>query len=291
MRTLKCTAFRFVGVVEVTTEVMEFNSTQLTYLDALGIDVWMPRDQSALDAAIADTQVQSATQAGTSQSASVGSSNSTSNRAAAMAAATELLNGSQSSKNSQPEAAVTQAAPAANPIPVVQSAPPVAEPKAQAPTQPIQQPSQQEGQDASTINPAPYFTLQFWCYSSGFWFVSAYQGIRPEHHKFVHNLALYLQGPSQGKKRKPKHVGVFSWPMIDAPNIDQSESVARTYLSQHIQQLQQMSPADKFIALDDSHHWLPSENRICLDTQLDNALSSSTEKLRIWQILQAHRLS
>lgn len=284
MRTLKCTAFRFVGVVEV----MEFNSTQLTYLDALGIDVWMPRDQSALDTAIVDTQVPSATQAGTPVNSSIGSSN----RAAAMAAATELLNGPQPAKNSQPEAAVTQAAaPAANPIPVVQAAPPVAEPKVQAPTQSVQQLSQQAGQDASTNHLAPRFTLQFWCYSSGFWFVSAYQGIRPEHHKFVHNLALYLQGPSQGKKRKPKHVGVFSWPMIDAPNIDQSESVARTYLSQHIQQLQQLSPADKFIALDDCHHWLPSENRICLDTQLDNALSSSTEKLRIWQILQAHRLS
>ena len=280
----------------MTTEVMEFNSTQLTYLDALGIDVWMPRDQSALDTAIANTQAQGVAQAGTALNSSIGSSvassGGTSNRAAAMAAATELLNGTQPSKNSHSEATVLQAAaPAANPIPAVQAAPPVAEPKVQAPTQSVQQPSQQEGQDVLTNHPAPQFTLQFWCYSSGFWFVSAYQGIRPEHHKFVHNLALYLQGPSQGKKRKPKHVGVFSWPMIDAPNIDQSESVARTYLSQHIQQLQQMSPADKFIALDDCHHWLPSENRICLDTQLDNALSSSTEKLRIWQILQAHRLS
>lgn len=246
---------------------MEFNQTQLTYLDALGIDVWMPRDHVVL----AETNTLNVMSDAESQNYQQSS------HIAGMASAREQLSAIDSPKS--------------RPV----SASSIEQPSVQQPVKSMQttatsQSEINEQQPAASTQVVPEFHLQFWCYASGFWFVSGYQGLRPEHHKFVHNLALYLQGPSQSKKRKPVHVGVFSWPMIDAPNIDQSERVAKNYLAQHLEQLQQMSPAEKLIVLDQCEQWLPLDNRVCLDTHLDTCLASGSEKLRIWTQLQPHRL-
>ncbi len=249
-------------------QVMEFSSTQLTYLDALGIEVWLPRDAQALEL---DSASQHASLPNQQGAANV---QGTANPASALAAAL-----------TKPEAAA--------------SAPPASAP---APNHEIQVPAQTAQMDVTRQPPAaqdaaaqavPHFHLQFWCYRSGFWFVSAMHGLAPRHHKFVHNLALYLQGPSQQRAQKPKHVGIFSWPMLDSPNIDQSETVARHYLQQHLAQLHQLSPCDTLVALDDCSHWLndfSEHTPVHLDTQLELCLNSSSEKQRIWRLLQPHRL-
>ena len=235
---------------------MEFSSTQVTYLDALGIDLWVPRDQLALS----EPQIEESPQVDV--------------RAAARAAVA-----------SAPETATIQSQPAQQtppPSPVAQNQIPKIDMSAAPPSVVATAAPATE----STVSAVPHFHLQFWCYGSGLWLVSSHQSLQPDHHKFVHNLAAYIQG----KKRRPKHVGVFSWPMIDAPNIDQSESVAKSYLQQHIQQLQKISTMEKVIALDESLKWLPQGAAVGIDTDLDLCLQSVTEKQRVWHALQTHRL-
>lgn len=244
---------------------MEFSSTQVTYLEALGIDVWLPRDQLALSdaAALAETTQQADA------------------RAAARAAVGQVLDKSKA----QTPAAKNEGN-MSTPVAVM---PPASFPPQQpshGPAITTQSPAPQVKGSEATEQSVPHFHLQFWCYGSGLWLVSSHQALQPAHHKFVHNVAAYIQG----KKRKPKHVGVFSWPMIDAPNIDQSEMVAKRYLQQHLNQLKQVSPMEKMIAIDESQAWLSEYSPVGLDTQLDLCLQSSTEKQRVWRQLQSHRL-
>lgn len=244
---------------------MEFSCTQVTYLDALGIDVWLPRDQHGLSEVI--QAAESAPQLDA--------------RAAARAAVSQVLDRPKVQQPSETNATLAVASNSPVPSPLQE---PVRSPS-QAPTASIQSPVSQVSSTETTELSVPHFHLQFWCYGSGLWLVSSHQSLQPAHHKFVHNLAAYIQG----KKRKPKHVGVFSWPMIDAPNIDQSETVAKRYLQQHVNQLKQVSAMEKMIAIDESQVWLSEFVPVCLDTQLDLCLQSATEKQRVWRVLSSHR--
>ncbi len=153
---------------------------------------------------------------------------------------------------------------------------------------PAEGPSTVQGLTSGAVthhfDPAPNIHLQFWCYRSGVWFVSAESDLLPQHHQFVHNLALYLHG----KKKRPKHVGVFSWPMIDAPNLDQSERVARHYLQQHIQQLESLSPAAKIFAFEGASQWLPDSQCVPLPALLSQYSEIDTKK-SLWSALMPHR--
>ncbi|MEH6347511.1 MAG: hypothetical protein V7785_20615 [Bermanella sp.] len=239
---------------------LEFGAAQLTYLDALGIDVWVHREQLLVQAAVAvavPETIQRDIVANDSRSvvpAPVPPSKSPMN-SGFMAQASEALK--------------TSIAPSVAAMPNVQPQEAAVAPDGQAPQQ------------------APRFNLQFWCYSTGLWFVSSHVELLPEHHKFVHNLAQFLQG----KKRRPRHVGIFSWPMIDSPNIDQGVAVAKKYLQQHMEQIQQISPYSKLIALDDAEQWLPEEGLVSLKTNLPTALTGGDEKRRIWKILQEHKIT
>ena len=238
--------------------MVEFGTGQLTYLDALGIDVWVHRDH-LLDQAQPEEMVLAQAEPYFSSKvaapAALGATNAAPASSGFMAQASEALR--------------AVAAPSVSPIPSA-NIEPITEQSAPAQAQEI-----------------PRFNLQFWCYSSGVWFVSGYDQLLPEHHKFVHNLAQYLQG----KRRRPRHVGIFSWPMIDSPNIDQGVDVAKKYLQQHIEQIQQLSPCSKMIALDNAQTWLPSQGLVSLELDLLTCLSRSDEKQRIWKLLSEHQIS
>ena len=236
---------------------MEFDAGQLTYLDALGIDVWVHRDhllaqqQNVMPEPLQGKQT-------TLESVAVPASQGSPAQATGsgfMAQASEALK--------------SVVAPAVTPNLAVNSA------------------EVEEASAPASYQEAPRFNLQFWCYSTGLWFVSCHNELLPEHHKFVHNLAQYLQG----KRRRPRHVGIFSWPMIDSPNIDQGVDVAKKYLQQHMEQIQQLSPCSKLIALDAAAQWLPPEGLVSLDLDLANCLSRRDEKQRIWKILLEHQIS
>jgi len=256
-------------------QASEFSSTQKHYLDALGIDLWMPRDAVVSEDVLAEEPARS-NSAYPDHAHLDGQVVSGSGRAKGLAAVNAALNGPASTAPVEPAGKL--------PPQVAQTEVPPGRPEATP---------QHLATTEATPTLVPHFHLQFWCYRSGFWFVSGMHGLAPQHHKFVHGLALYLQGPSQQRAQKPKHVGIFSWPMLDAPNIDQSETVARHYLRQHLSQLQQMSPCDTIIALDDAAQWLADleeQTVVRLDTGLDLCLNSISEKKRIWGLLQAHRL-
>ena len=236
---------------------MEYDAGQLTYLDALGIDVWVHREHLlAQIQAEAQLPVQEAHELIASEAVPAGSAVGISSAPIGngfMAQATEALK------------AVVSPTGAAQPI-----SPSLAS----------------EQQEPLIPQQPPRFNLQFWCYSSGLWFVSCHNELLPEHHKFVHNLAQFVQG----KRRRPRHVGIFSWPMIDSPNIDQGVEVAKKYLQQHMEQIQQLSPCSKLIALDNAAHWLPPQGLVSLELDLSTCLARSDEKQRIWKVLLEHQI-
>ena len=236
----------------------EFGAAQLTYLDALGIDVWIHREQLLAEASVAVPET---------APADVIANNSLSAAPAPVPSAKSPVNSGFMAQAS--EALKASIAPSVAAMPNVQAQDTSVVSELQVPQQ------------------APRFNLQFWCYSTGLWFVSSHAELLPEHHKFVHNLAQFLQG----KKRRPRHVGIFSWPMIDSPNIDQGVVVAKKYLQQHMEQIQQISPCSKLIALDDAEQWLPEEGLVALKTNLSTALTGGAEKRRIWKILQEHQIT
>lgn len=233
----------------------EFDAGQLTYLNALGIDVWIHREQLLAEALIAqDSSVlvgQQPVVSVTAPAEIATERNSVPADSGFMAQASEAL-----------KAVV-------------------------APAHSNVNPSLTSGQRKPiTPQQTPRFNLQFWCYSSGLWFVSCHDELLPEHHKFVHNLAQYVQG----KRRRPRHVGIFSWPMIDSPNIDQGVEVAKKYLQQHMEQVEQLSSCSKLIALDGAAQWLPSEGLVSLDLDLTTCLTRGDEKQRIWKVLLEHKI-
>ena len=134
---------------------------------------------------------------------------------------------------------------------------------------------------------APNFNIQFWCYSSGLWIVSGKVDLLPEHHKLVHNIANFIQG----KKRKPRHVGIFSWPMLDSPNIDQGPEVASKYLRDHIHRLQEVSAVNKVIAFSDCGDWMNHLNPITTQENIVQLLESPQSKKSLWQQLLPHQIT
>ena len=236
---------------------MDYDAGQLTYLDALGIDVWVHREHLLAQAQAELPQpVQAMPQTIASDAVAplTASTSPAPVGAGFMAQATEALKA-------------------------------VVAPTVIA-TRNVNIPSAFEQQESLTPQQAPRFNLQFWCYSSGLWFVSCHNELLPEHHKFVHNLAQFVQG----KRRRPRHVGIFSWPMIDSPNIDQGVEVAKKYLQQHMEQIQQLSPCSQLIALDNAAQWLPPQNLVSLGLDLSTCLARGDEKQRIWKILLEHRI-
>ena len=229
----------------------EFDAGQLTYLNALGIDVWIHREQLLAQQATEDLSEQPSAASATLPEELTTGRSSVPAGSGFMAQASEAL-----------KAVVAPAVSNVN----VQSASELHKPVA--------------------LQQAPRFNLQFWCYSSGLWFVSCHNELLPEHHKFVHNLAQYVQG----KRRRPRHVGIFSWPMIDSPNIDQGVEVAKKYLQQHMEQVEQLSSCTKLIALDGSAQWLPPEGLVSLDLNLSTCLTRGDEKQRIWKVLLEHKI-
>jgi hypothetical protein len=234
---------------------MSFSHSQLTYLEHLGIDVWLTRPAFEQDV-VAPVQATSALEKVRSE-----------------------LQGNVS------PAPVVPAPPAPSPVPAqVRTA---AENPAARLAQIAPESLNQTVPTSSASNtPAPRFNIQFWCYSSGVWIISGEVELSPQHHMLVHNVAHFLQG----KKRKPRHVGIFSWPMLDAPNIDQGGEIASKYLKQHIDQLQNLTKCKKLIAFDESSTWLTDMTPVVVPFTLSELLVSVDHKKALWQQLLPHQL-
>ena len=125
------------------------------------------------------------------------------------------------------------------------------------------------------------FNVQFWCYSSGVWLVSGDVYTSPEQHKLVHNIAQFIQG----KRRKPRNVNVFSWPMIDSPNVDQGEEIAIKYLSGHIDRLQQACERNLVMVFNDCEYFPSQIPHVKLDVSLQQLLHEPMAKKALWQQL------
>ncbi len=226
---------------------MEFNSSQLTYLQHLGIDIWLTRPVFKPE-----------------ESVTLGERT------------THLENGvtdSQSFLTGLAVEPITEPVATRAPVfPLAAKNPKSAEPIIQAETQPSEV--------------APRFNIQFWCYSSGLWVVSGELELAPSHHMLVHNVAQFIHG----KKRKPRHVGIFSWPMLDAPNINQGADIAQKYVLQHVEQLQNITPCKKLLAFDDSASWLSDLNPIAAHCSIAMLLQSTELKKSLWQQLLPHQL-
>ncbi len=235
---------------------MAFSHSQLTYLDHLGIDVWLTRpafeqaQPAPVQAASALEQVRSELQGNVSPAPVVTTSPAASSVPAQVSAAAE--NPAARLAQIAPDNLVSTAAPAA----------------------------------AVSTTPAPRFNIQFWCYSSGVWIISGEVELSPQHHMLVHNVAHFLQG----KKRKPRHVGIFSWPMLDAPNIDQGGEIASKYFKQHIDQLQKLTKCKKLIAFDESSTWLTDMSPVIAPFSLSELLVSVDHKKALWQQLLPNQL-
>lgn len=279
---------------------MEFTGAQLQYLDHLGIDVWVPREQ-LLQQAVAPSHVdQQQVVPPVNDGAFSEPVRHTSEAIAPQVSA------SMSAANPSPQAS-TQApnhdaavAPGANQVApaVVQSAATApanqsASPLNSAPAYPVsdlkavQGNKQADQAEQPSIEKAPIFNIQFWCYSSGLWLVSGSVNLEPEHHKLVHNIAQFVQG----KKRKPRHVGIFSWPMIDSPNIDQGPEVAAKHLKDHIHRLQEISAVTKVLAFSDCDEWFSHLNPVKADFTVDEILQSAENKKALWQQLLPHQIT
>jgi len=283
---------------------MEYTGAQLQYLDHLGIDVWVPRDQ-VLQASVIPSQVEA--QPNQQQSPL----NDTSFSAAIVEQPiNNVVAPSQPQaypENAQPTPTLTaipsanvQAPAAINPVQNTIAA----EASTTAPQQKMQEalnvPAYPGGKlsaaidktnssniEAPAVVKAPHFNIQFWCYSTGLWIVSGNVNLQPEEHKLVHNIAHFVQG----KKRKPKHVGIFSWPMLDSPNIDQGPDVAIKHLKDHIHRLQEVSAVTKIIAFSDCEAWFDHLSPVKVSFALNQVIGSPENKKSLWQQLIPHQLS
>lgn len=253
---------------------MLYTAAQLTYLQHLGIDVWVPNDVQ-LDAAasVHNPQIESvvepvAQQTNVSQAGNEFTPPShfedvpvvASQPASTVMEQPATLNTQQPQPNKPLSSTLNSALTSAIPAPAF--------------------PKASQGQSAEQVKRVE-FNIQFWCYSSGVWLVSGDVNTSPEQHKLVHNLAQFIQG----KKRRPRHVNVFSWPMIDSPNVDQGEEIAAKYLLGHIERLQQACERNVVIVFNDCEYFPEQIPHIKLDVSLQQLLHEPMAKKALWQKL------
>lgn len=270
---------------------MMYSAAQLTYLEHLGIDVWVPKDMPVQP--MQDAQVMSEAPPAP-QAVNPFESNSEFS-APPHFEDVPVSNPAQQPQPVQPSVNV----PAQSVEPRQQG---VAAQTEQAAAQPVSAPPA-NFQSAITSNiPAPAFPksmepqanqtpsvefhVQFWCYSSGVWFISGDVNVTPQQHKLVHNLAQFIQR----KKRKPRHVNVFSWPMIDSPNVDQGAEVANKYLLTHIERLQDACQQKQVFVFNDCQYYPANLPHVKLDTNLQQLLSEPQAKQALWQQLLPYQL-
>jgi hypothetical protein len=265
---------------------MEYTGAQLAYLDHLGIDVWVTRE-SLLNADQQNSIV--ATEQAMQYAAPVQtmSNQAVPNQTVPVQPAQAPV---QMPAHQMTAAPIQQVQPTAQPIAqsTTQAAVALAptktgSPLSAAPAFPATEPVLS---NIGTMQPAPIFNIQFWCYSTGIWMVSGNVNLEPEHHKLVHNIAQFIQG----KKRKPKHVGIFSWPMLDSPNIDQGPEVASKHLKDHIHRLQEVSTVKKVVVFADCDDWFEHLNPVKLNVTLSDVLNSPEAKKSLWQQLIPHQV-
>jgi hypothetical protein len=268
---------------------MEFSAAQLQYLDHLNIDVWVPRDLPVADVqAVPAETVSQNDQAYSQNSAPV-----------QQPTQTQVQQNAQLQQTVQPRS-VAQPAVAEAPAvpPQAQVAQAAAGSSNQAPVnKPLVAPAfpqadpvvagAQAADNSVSIEKAPAFNIQFWCYGSGLWMVTDQVELLPEHHKFVHNVAGFLQG----KKRKPRHVGIFSWPMLDSPNIDQGPAVASKHLADHIQRLAGAVPMKKIVAFGECEKWFDGQPITSTGISLFEVFSNPSLKKQLWQSLLPHQIT
>jgi hypothetical protein len=256
---------------------MEYTGAQLAYLDHLGIDVWITRE-SLLNAEQQNSIV--ATEQDTQYTAPVQTTDN------------QTVPAQPAQGPVQMPAHQVTAAPIQQVQPIVQSTTQAAVALAPtktdsllsaAPAFPVTEPVLS---NIGAMQPAPIFNIQFWCYSTGIWMVSGNVNLEPEHHKLVHNIAHFIQG----KKRKPKHVGIFSWPMLDSPNIDQGPEIASKHLKDHIHRLQEVSTVKKVVVFADCDDWFEHLNPVKLNVTLNDVLNSPEAKQSLWQQLIPHQV-
>jgi hypothetical protein len=257
---------------------MEYTGAQLAYLDHLGIDVWVTRE-SLLNAEQQNSVV--TTEQAMQHAAPV---QATANQPVPVQPAQAPV---EMPAHQVPTHQVT-AAPIQPLQPTAQAAVPLVStktgsPLSAAPAFPVTEPVVS---NTGANQPAPIFNIQFWCYSTGIWMVSGNVNLEPEHHKLVHNIAQFIQG----KQRKPKHVGIFSWPMLDSPNIDQGPEVASKHLKDHILRLQDVSTVKKVVVFADCDDWFEHLNPVKLNVTLSDVLNNPEAKKSLWQQLIPHQV-
>ena len=252
---------------------MLYSAEQLTYLTHLGIDVWVPKDLPMVD-----TELNTVEPVPMAAAASAEPSYTAPNHFEDVPAVTQTV--SHTAQVTQPQTA------------------PVANPSVSVPTASVPLASGTLNSAVSSGIPAPAFpkqnqvdttvtvsrvefNIQFWCYSSGVWFIGGDVNVTPEQHKLVHNLAQFIQG----KKRRPRHVNVFSWPMIDSPNVDQGEDIAIKYLSAHIERLQQACEQKIVIVFNDCDYFPSQIPHVKLEMSLQQLLNEPAAKKILWQQL------
>ncbi|EAT11737.1 hypothetical protein HF888_02850 [Bermanella marisrubri] len=256
-----------------------YDQAQLLYLKQLGIDVWVPRD-ALVDSNTADDVEQS--QASVEYNQAVHAQAETRPSQETPSAQTNpVVQANSSSLSNQPE---TSQHALAKPVVDTQSSAPQIN-VTSAPAFPLANPIAESS--STNIPPAsqesvPEFTLNYWCYRSGLWVVTAEANLTPQHHAFVHNVAQALQG----MKSKPKHVGMFVWPMLDAPNVDQGESVAKRYLAEHFEQLKAFVEPKHLLCFAGSDQWLTELPSTGIDGTLAETMSSIDSKRALWQTIQ-----
>ncbi|GAA6135001.1 hypothetical protein NBRC116188_17910 [Oceaniserpentilla sp. 4NH20-0058] len=255
---------------------MLYSAAQLTYLEHLGIDVWVPKDlpvqQSAIEPELTNTVAHSEAEfVAPVHYEDVPPAQYNEQRAEPAQAYEQAPSVTQVPAPTQSVPPAPMAAPNLNSA-LTSSIPAPAFPKAAQP-------------ETTQVNRLE-FHVQFWCYSSGVWFISGDVNVTPQQHKLVHNLAQFIQG----KKRKPRHVNVFSWPMIDSPNVDQGADVANKYLLSHIERLQQACEQKQVFVFNDCDFYPADLPHVKLDVTLNELLSNAQAKQVLWQQLLSFQL-
>lgn len=274
-----------------------YSASQLQYLDHLGIDVWVDRAELAAmttqpepavmqgPASVENLQAQLASQQTAPQVSAPQVPVQTATQHIAPAPQPSIQQSQQPATQtqqpvSQPAQSGFQAVNAAPAVPSISTI--------SAPAFPTQAHENASG-TVDVVPATPNFNLQFWCYGSassdGVWLLSDELELSRTHHMFAHNVANFLQG----KKRKPRHVGIFSWPMLDAPNVDQSADVAKHYLMQHFTQLQQISSAKTIIAFKGCENWMSEQTHISIPFTITEVLQNPLHKKALWALLLPHK--
>lgn len=265
---------------------MLYSAAQLTYLEHLGIDVWVPKaveSESVMAAQAAPESVALTAEAVSTEAvipAAMDAPVIPAHFEDVPAPVAQTMAPGQIAPS--PQATVQASVPVQQtPNPAVSALNSALSSAIPAPAFPKQRDTSADGQVATRLE----FNIQFWCYSSGVWIISGDVNVTPEQHKLAHNLAHFIQG----KKRRPRHVNVFSWPMIDSPNVDQGEAVALKYLQGHIERLQDVCPLKTVLLFNDCQYWPEQLGHVKLDMSLQNLLEDPSLKAKLWQTLRAHQ--